>query len=166
MKNLLLIFTVFICSVGFSQRYYFGDYQSRYKLDRSQYFTKNNHTISKPYLVSQSYDTLIQSGIWKYASKMNSSLFKILPVVSSKINYDLNNKELTNKISFGAQISSSYKDIFFTQFKFGFQRGELSSYESSALEKRPFAPGIGYLNDSINNCNQHNSDNHLFLFLL
>ena len=49
----------------------------------------------------------------------------------------------------GAQFNYEHKNLY-TQWRAGFQMGTLSTFEHDLTHKRPCAPGIGYLNDSVN----------------
>ena len=149
MRYFFLISSLALILTGFSQNYFFGDNQSSYKLDKHQYFFENQHTVSKPYLINKPLDTLRQSGKWKYSSDRNSSKLKVLPLFGSQLKFDLEDKYFSQSMSLGIQLNSSINDRFSSQFRFGLQNGKLSNYESNALFKRPLAPGVGYLNDSV-----------------
>ena len=149
MRLILLIFIFFLTPIIHSQHYFFGDFQSRYLLEKKQYFSENQHSFSKPYLVNKSNSELRQPGIWKYAYSLDSSNFKITPVLGSNLKYDLENDYISTSSNIGFQLNSSFNKRFFTQFKVGFHNGRLSNYESYSTYKRPFAPGFGYLNDSL-----------------
>ena len=75
-----ILFSFLFCLINIvSQKYYFGDLQSRYRIDKSQYFSKNTHTISKPYLIDKEKDTLKQFGLWEYSASMKDAKIKVLP---------------------------------------------------------------------------------------
>ena len=151
MKQLIVILFFFIKPSFFSQQYYFGDFQSRYALDKSYYFSKNKHSISKPYLIQKDSSYSVQSGFWSYTSSMDSSTIKTLPIVGFQGNYDLNPNNSSNSSLIGAQINAIIGEKIFSQLKIGSLSGNLSDYELNCNYKRPFAPGFGYLNDSLKN---------------
>lgn len=144
------LFLLFSCCIHYvlSQTYFFGDLQSRYQFDKVYFFESNNHTISKPYWISEKQDTLRQLGVWEYAESMDTMKVKILPIIGAKMNADLNPSTITNTLQFGAQINSQHQNGFSSQVRLGYQLGALSNYEILQIDKRPFAPGIGYLSDS------------------
>ena len=65
------------------------------------------------------------------------------------MNADLNPSSITNALLFGAQINTQNYNGFSSQIRLGFQLGALSNFETIGTDKRPFAPGIGYLSDSV-----------------
>tara|TARA_B100001287_G_scaffold42180_1_gene31291 strand:- start:47867 stop:49372 length:1506 start_codon:yes stop_codon:yes gene_type:complete len=149
MRTFLLIFSLFLSSVIYCQYYFFGDFQSRYLIEKKQYLSDNHHSFSKPYLVNKSSFELRQTGIWKHAYSLDSSNFKFLPVVGANLKFDAESNYISRSSQVGFQLNSSLNEIFYTQFKVGFQSGNLSDYESFSTFKRPYAPGIGYLNDTL-----------------
>ena len=82
---------------------------------------------------------------------MDTLKFKVFPVVGAKMNADLNPSSITNALLFGAQINTQNYNGFSSQIRLGFQLGALSNFETIGTDKRPFAPGIGYLSDSVEN---------------
>ena len=149
MKRLIVCLFLFCISSVFSQQYYFGDFQSRYAFEKSHYFSKNQHSISKPYLQQKNSVVSNQPGFWSYSSTMDSSTVKILPLIGFQANYDFKPNYSTNSSLIGAQINTLIGKKIFSQLKIGYQSGSLSNYEILSNYKRPLAGGIGYLNDSL-----------------
>ena len=149
MRLFLLIFSFFLAPIIYCQHYFFGDIQSRYLMEKKQYLTENKHSFSKPYLVHKSDYQVRQNGVWEYAYSLDSSKFKIFPVLGANLKYDLESNLISTNSQFGFQLNSGLNKRFYTQFRVGFQSGNLADYESLATFKRPYAPGIGYLNDSL-----------------
>ena len=147
-----ILFSFLFCLINiFSQQYYFGDLQSRYRIDKSQYFSKNTHTISKPYLICKEKDTLKQFGLWEYSASMKDAKIKVLPLLSGMVNYENDLNLITNSFLLGTQINIQNNKRFFSQFRFGYQKGTISKYQIFSNYKRPLAPGVGYLNDTAKN---------------
>ena len=149
MKQIFLVLSLIGSTAICSQNYFFGDFQSRYQLEKNKYLSKNQHTLSKPYLINYKLDSLRQKGIWNYSSSLNKSNIKILPIGGFSLNYDLE-KQLTSKsFNLGFQFNSKYKNCFYTQFRTGINRSELNYYEALSTYKRPFFPTLGYLTDTL-----------------
>ena len=100
-------------------------------------------------MIGKKQDTLRQLGVWEFAECMDTLKFKVFPVVGAKMNADLNPSSITNALLFGAQINTQNYNGFSSQIRLGFQLGALSNFETIGTDKRPFAPGIGYLSDSV-----------------
>ncbi len=149
MKRLIVNLFFFITTTVFSQQYYFGDFQTRYALDKAHLFSKNKHSISKPYLIEKDNFPTVQSGFWSYSSSMDSSSLKILPLIGFQGKYDLIPNNSSNSSLIGAQVNTLIGEKIFSQLRIGYQSGSLSHYELNSNYKRPFAPGFGYLNDSL-----------------
>ena len=60
--NILILISSF---EGLSQKYFFGDIQSRYKIERLiSLDSENQHSISKQFLISDQKNDFFQKGIW------------------------------------------------------------------------------------------------------
>ncbi len=135
-------------SIGVAQSYFFGDFQQRYQLEKQLYLRNQCHSISKPILLDSVLTIKTQKGIWSYGQVSDTVRFLVLPVIDGGIKYNPFDNDLTNLFSLGAQFNFSNNQLY-SQWRLGYALGTLSTYESNNLTKRPFAPGIGYLNNDL-----------------
>ena len=146
--SFFLIFHLWVL-VSFAQQYLFGDFQRRYQLEKAIFLNDEIHGLSKPILLDSSLENSIQEGIWSYGNFIDNSRFLVLPIVDGIFKYNSIDNSFSNAIGLGAQFNYEHKN-FYTQWRAGFQMGTLSTFEHDLTHKRPYAPGIGYLNDSVN----------------
>ena len=106
---------------------------------------ENEHSLSKPYQINKNQIKTYQKGIWDYSAIKDSSKFTFLPFISlqesSVISYS------SPKINYATGLQFNYlRSNFFSQIRIGFQQGFVDNSRYSF--KRPYAPSVGYLDDS------------------
>lgn len=134
---------------GLSQKYFFGDIQSRYKIERLiSLDSENQHSISKPFLISNQKNEFFQKGIWNYASVRSSSKFTFLPFLS--LNQSPNISFESPKLNYATGLQINYENAkFFGQIRVGHQKGFVNSEDQFFSIKRPFVPFVGYVDDTL-----------------
>ena len=134
---------------GLSQKYFFGDIQSRYKIERLiSLDSENQHSISKPFLISDQKNEFFQKGIWNYASVRSSSKFTFLPFLS--LNQSPNISFESPKLNYATGLQINYENAkFFGQIRVGHQKGFVNSEDQFFSVKRPFVPFVGYVDDTL-----------------
>ena len=145
-KNILNIVGLLIVFNSHSQQYIYGDIQSRYKIEKYICFEgENEHSLSKPYQINKIKSKIYQKGIWDYSAIKDSSKFTFLPFISLQESPVISFS--SPKINYAAGLQFNYlSSKFFYQFRVGFQEGLADNSRFSF--KRPYAPSVGYIDDT------------------
>ena len=145
-KNILNIVGLLLVFNAYSQQYIYGDIQSRYKIEKYICFEGGNeHSLSKPYQINKTKSKIYQKGIFDYSEIGDSSKVTILPFISlSKApSVSLN----TSKLNYSTGFQFNFqRPSFYSQIRIGFQEGFADNSRFSF--KRPYAPSVGYIDDT------------------
>ena len=141
-----ILFLLFLVTSSFSQKYFFGDIQSTYNLEKEFYSSADlSHTISKPYLLSKNTSIQFQNGLWKYASIKDSSSLRLFPFISISQVPRLHSTNINYRV--GLQLNYN-KSSFSYQFRIGYLKNYMPSLFENFSFKRLMMPTVGYLTDS------------------
>ena len=141
-----ILFFLFFVTSSFSQKYFFGDIQSTYNLEKEFYSSADLfHTISKPYLLSKNTSIQFQTGLWKYASIKDSSSLRLFPFISLSQVPRLHSTNFNYRA--GLQLNYN-KSSFSYQFRIGYLKNYMPSLFEDFSFKRLMMPNVGYLTDS------------------
>lgn len=141
-----ILFLLFFVTSSYSQKYFFGDIQSTYNLEKEFYSSADLfHTISKPYLLSKNTSIQFQTGLWKYASIKDSSSLRLFPFISLSQVPRLHSTNINYRV--GLQLNYN-KSSFSYQIRIGYLKNYMPSLFEDFSFKRLMMPTVGYLTDS------------------